>query len=99
MIFKICRKSAKAQRKKDRQRMFYYFAPLRLCGRIILVVGCLAGLGCSNGGHVPSVNVVPPGSGIDMVLIPAGSFEMGSKRGLGDEKPMHKVWIDSFFMD
>ena len=38
-------------------------------------------------------------SGIDMVLIPAGSFEMGSTTGREDEKPVHTVWIDSFLMD
>ena len=34
-----------------------------------------------------------------MVLIPAGYFEMGSRHGRFDEKPEHKVWIDSFWMD
>ena len=34
-----------------------------------------------------------------MVVIPAGSFEMGNKRGRDDEKPVHSVWIDSFLMD
>jgi len=33
----------------------------------------------------------------DMVLIPGGYFTMGSDSS--DEKPRHKVWIDSFFMD
>ena len=38
-------------------------------------------------------------SGIVMVQIPAGSFEMGSRHGRDDERPVHKVWIDSFLMD
>ena len=38
-------------------------------------------------------------SGGEMVLIPAGSFEMGSRHGREEEKPVHKVWIDSFLMD
>jgi formylglycine-generating enzyme required for sulfatase activity len=38
-------------------------------------------------------------SGVEMVLIPAGLFEMGSKHGRDEERPAHKVWIDSFLMD
>ncbi len=36
-------------------------------------------------------------SGADMVLIPAGSFRMGSDRG--GEKPIHQVSLDAFFID
>ena len=38
----------------------------------------------------------PQGS---MVLIPAGEFTMGSQDGDADERPAHKVSVDSFFMD
>ena len=36
-----------------------------------------------------------------MVLIPAGSFEMGSddEDALGDEQPVHTVHLDAFYMD
>jgi formylglycine-generating enzyme required for sulfatase activity len=34
-----------------------------------------------------------------MVLIPAGSFDMGSNDGREDEKPVHTVRISSFYMD
>ena len=37
----------------------------------------------------------PPG----MVRIPAGSFRMGSNDGDEDEKPIHEVYVDAFFMD
>ena len=44
--------------------------------------------------------------GAEMALIPAGSFEMGSNAfdirsnvGDGDEKPMHTVELDAFYMD
>jgi formylglycine-generating enzyme required for sulfatase activity len=74
--------------------------------RVYLMSGflILACLGCNNGGRVPAVNVDAPKtittkSGIDMIVIPAGSFEMGSKQGRADEKPVHKVLIDSFLMD
>jgi len=34
-----------------------------------------------------------------MVLIPAGTFMMGSDDGDEDEKPVHQVYIDAFYMD
>ena len=37
----------------------------------------------------------PPG----MVLIPAGEFQMGSNSGSFDEKPVHSVYVDAFYMD
>ena len=66
-----------------------------------LILGCL---GCNGAGNAPVVNVEVPKtvatkSGIDMVMILAGSFEMGSKSGRADEKPVHTVWVDAFLMD
>jgi formylglycine-generating enzyme required for sulfatase activity len=34
-----------------------------------------------------------------MVLVPAGSFEMGSRRGKEDETFVHRVTVDSFLLD
>lgn len=34
-----------------------------------------------------------------MVLIPAGEFQMGSNEGEDDEVPVHKVYLDAFYMD
>ncbi len=34
----------------------------------------------------------------NMELIPAGEFRMGSNEG-GDEKPVHSVYVDAFYMD
>ncbi len=36
---------------------------------------------------------------IEMVKIPGGFFDMGSKSGSPDELPVHKVWISPFLMD
>ena len=42
----------------------------------------------------------PPASSTEgMVLIPAGEFQMGSNSGKSDEKPIHSVYIDAFYMD
>ena len=35
----------------------------------------------------------------EMVLIPAGTFMMGSDDGDDDEKPEHQVYVDAFYMD
>jgi formylglycine-generating enzyme required for sulfatase activity len=37
--------------------------------------------------------------GSPMVLIPAGEFLMGSENGTGDEKPVHRVYLDAYYMD
>jgi formylglycine-generating enzyme required for sulfatase activity len=34
-----------------------------------------------------------------MVVIPAGWFFMGTNDGEIDERPVHRVWIDSFYID
>ena len=44
--------------------------------------------------------VTPLTAGPDgMVLIPAGSFEMGSNDGFHNERPVHTVHLDAFYMD
>ena len=35
----------------------------------------------------------------NMVLIPAGEFQMGSDKGENDETPVHTVYVDAFYMD
>jgi len=41
----------------------------------------------------------PTKTGIEMVKIPGGWFDMGSKSGSPDESPVHRVWLSSFWMD
>jgi formylglycine-generating enzyme required for sulfatase activity len=36
--------------------------------------------------------------GVELVLIPPGEFTMGSGKGHGDEKPVHKVYLDAFYI-
>ena len=45
--------------------------------------------------HIPSADDIPDG----MVLIPAGEFEMGSRTGKNNERPVHTVYLDAFYMD
>jgi len=51
----------------------------------------------ASAGKAPQVMTTK--SGIEMVLIPAGRFEMGSRTGQADEAPVHEVAIDAFWMD
>jgi formylglycine-generating enzyme required for sulfatase activity len=46
-----------------------------------------------------SAAVVKSKSGIEMVLIPGGSFKMGSTNGKEDEMPVREVAIDAFLID
>ena len=45
--------------------------------------------------HLPYADDAPDG----MVLIPAGEFEMGSAKGAANERPVHTVYLDAFYMD
>jgi formylglycine-generating enzyme required for sulfatase activity len=46
-----------------------------------------------------SPEIITTETGFEMVLIPAGSFPMGSEAGEPDEAPVHEVWVDAFMMD
>jgi serine/threonine-protein kinase len=37
--------------------------------------------------------------GMTLVYVPAGEFVMGSDRGASDEKPVHSVYLDAFWID
>ena len=43
--------------------------------------------------------IVSEVDGATMVLIPAGTFQMGSTTGDSDEQPVHTVTLDAFYMD
>jgi formylglycine-generating enzyme required for sulfatase activity len=60
-------------------------------------VGC--GLGGNNPAAVQTLPTITTKSGVSMVVIPAGSFEMGSRHGREEDGPFHKVAVDSFLMD
>ena len=55
----------------------------------------------NGGGTVTPPVVTPPAADpyAGMELIPAGEFRMGSNSGSSDEKPIHSVYVDAFYMD
>jgi formylglycine-generating enzyme required for sulfatase activity len=69
---------------------------------VCLTLAAFVPLSCQRAGAPPVVSeptTTKTKSGVELVLIPAGSFEMGSRPGRAEEKPVHRVWIDSFLMD
>ena len=78
------------------------FGVLAVCLFAMLISGCPDGVQEMVPPPVELVEepVTPPTAGPDgMVLIPAGSFEMGSNDGLDHEQPVHTVHLDAFYMD
>jgi formylglycine-generating enzyme required for sulfatase activity len=63
---------------------------LAVCLGIVLFVSI--GFGEDN-------KVIKGKDGAEMVLIPAGDFQMGSKDGLPDEDPVHTIYLDAYYMD
>ena len=67
---------------------------------LLFVAGMITLAGCR---HHKGIAEVPEqrttDSGIEMVVIPGGWFEMGSAKGQSDESPVHRVWISAFWMD
>jgi formylglycine-generating enzyme required for sulfatase activity len=63
----------------------------------------MLGSGCDRAGPARAAVEMPPTiptkGGLEMVLIPAGTFQMGSQRGKEDESLVHTVQVDSFLMD
>jgi len=60
-------------------------------------------LSCGEKGGTPSKATAPPvvkaKSGIEMVLLPAGWFEMGSDAREEVDEPPHRVFVSSFYID
>jgi formylglycine-generating enzyme required for sulfatase activity len=72
----------------------------------IIATACLTAVMCTvnmdcrkaeDSGSAPEV--ITTQSGLEMIAIGGGWFEMGSDKGGDDESPVHKVWISPFLMD
>jgi sulfatase modifying factor 1 len=70
-----------------------------LCGSILAVLWLP---GCRRvereAAHAPA-SAPAPSTGVEMVLIPGGWFQMGSAENLEEDEPRHKVYVDSFYID
>jgi len=70
-------------------------------GFLVLLIGLfVCGLGFCAGKTKKVLPLTFTGrDGGEMVLIPADEFEMGSNDGELDEKPVHHVYVDAFYID
>ncbi|MCP4456149.1 MAG: formylglycine-generating enzyme family protein, partial [Planctomycetes bacterium] len=70
---------------------------------LFLVLTWMGGAGCQKKNDQPGamepVQILKTKTGIEMVCVPAGAFEMGSSTGTADEAPVHRVRVDAFLMD
>jgi Sulfatase-modifying factor enzyme 1 len=46
-----------------------------------------------------NTNKIIDGQRVEMVFVPAGEFTMGSQAGDADERPIHSVYLDKFYID
>ena len=65
---------------------------------LMLSAGCRPGVETESPTAPPSLEITTSG-GVEMVLIPAGEFPMGSEHGAADERFVHTVSISAFAMD
>jgi len=79
-----------------------FFFSVSLCLRVFLfaslILLVLFGNGCEKADRSAVPKVIKTKTGVEMVLIPAGWFEMGSEKD-PSESPAHRVWVDAFLMD
>jgi formylglycine-generating enzyme required for sulfatase activity len=70
---------------------------------LFLIIFILFGVSCEKTDRTRAAaktpTVIKTKTGIEMVSIPAGWFEMGSRRGEANESPVHRIWVDAFLMD
>jgi acetoin utilization deacetylase AcuC-like enzyme/formylglycine-generating enzyme required for sulfatase activity len=67
-----------------------------------LALFIIFGMSCEKGDEsrtAKAPKVVKTRTGIEMVAIPGGWFQMGSKKAAPDESPAHRVWVSPFLMD
>ena len=64
---------------------------------LLVFLAVIAGCGDENGNSEPQV--VRTATGVEMVKIEGGYFEMGSRGDGSDEAPVHRVWVSGFLMD
>ncbi len=75
----------------------YRFDEKKLKVGQLLLIPRGAAWGESKPRKIPNISTqsIPEG----MVMIPAGEFQIGSNDGEDDEKPVHTVYVDAFYID
>jgi len=65
---------------------------------VLIVLALISGCSDEPDG-TPDNGTIQGKDGAPMVLIPAGEFQMGSNDGYSNEKPVHTVYLDAFYLD
>jgi formylglycine-generating enzyme required for sulfatase activity len=69
---------------------------------LLLPLVLAAGVSCARVGSTPAdaeLPIIKTKGGVEMVLIPAGSFEMGSRNSADGAEAVHPASVDAFLMD
>jgi formylglycine-generating enzyme required for sulfatase activity len=82
---------------RPRRRALHIMASLA-AGTFLLAGSTLIVLRSIHPGR-PLATWTRPRDGMVMVYVPAGQFTMGSENGFDDERPVHTVYLDAFYMD
>ena len=72
------------------------------CLYVTIIVAALLDFGCDKPDHPSASSSAPPATTLpdtDMVLIPGGTFRMGSSDGMPYEAPVHNVTLRPFRID
>ena len=77
---------------------------MKIARNLFISIVCVSIFSCASSDEKSPTTEVPNEivSEIDsatMVLIPAGTFQMGSSTGDSDEQPVHTVTLEAFYMD
>ena len=70
-----------------------------LSGALLLFLCASCRNGSESAKDTPAPQIVTTKGGMEMVLIPAGHFKMGSASGKEDESPEREIELDAFLMD
>jgi formylglycine-generating enzyme required for sulfatase activity len=73
-------------------------AALMAAGLVALLALMASGQEPPTDGQAPP-ETIRTATGAEMALLPGGSYEMGSADGRADEAPVHRVFVDSFYID
>ena len=77
---------------------------MRIADTLLICIACVSLSACAqNNEGSPATEhtaeIVSEIDGATMVLIPTGTFQMGSTTGDSDEQPVHTVTLNAFYMD
>ncbi len=86
--------------KNARRKVPFWGLLFGVTALVALAVWAAMTFNARDGGTLPTLRVVNRGGvQVEQVFVPAGSFMMGSEDGQSDERPVHEVTLDAFWID